>query len=50
RLNAYYDKWIADYKDGPLLVVEVDHMDFAENEEDFAKIISKINAQINGLF
>ena len=50
RLNTYYDKWIADYKDGPLLVVEVDHMDFAENEEDFAKIISKINAQINGLF
>lgn len=50
RLNAYYDKWIADYKDGPLLVVEVDNMDFAENEEDFAKIISKINAQINGLF
>jgi deoxyadenosine/deoxycytidine kinase len=49
-LNTYYDKWIADYKDGPLLVVEVDHMDFAENEEDFAKIISKINAQINGLF
>ncbi len=50
RLNTYYDKWIADYKDGPLLVVEVDNMDFAENEEDFAKIISKINAQINGLF
>lgn len=50
RLNAYYDKWIADYKDGPLLVVEVDNMDFAENEEDFAKIVSKINAQINGLF
>jgi deoxyadenosine/deoxycytidine kinase len=50
RLNTYYDKWIADYKDGPLLVVEVDQMDFAENEEDFAKIISKINAQINGLF
>jgi thymidylate kinase len=50
RLNSYYDKWIADYKDGPLLVVEVDNMDFAENEEDFAKIVSKINAQINGLF
>ena len=50
RLNTYYGKWIADYKDGPLLVVEVDNMDFAENEEDFAKIISKINAQINGLF
>lgn len=50
RLNTYYDKWIANYKDGPLLVVEVDNMDFAENEEDFAKIVSKINAQINGLF
>ena len=25
-------------------------VNFAENEEDFAKIISKINAQINGLF
>ena len=50
RLNAYYDKWIADYKDGPLLVVEVDHMDFAENEEDLGEIIAKVDSSLFGLF
>lgn len=50
RLNNYYDKWIEEYKDGPLLVVEIDKLDFEENPEDFAEVVSKIDAQINGLF
>jgi deoxyadenosine/deoxycytidine kinase len=50
RLNNYYEKWIEQYKDGPLLIVEVDKIDFAENEEDFAKVIQQIDSQIHGLF
>lgn len=50
RLNEFYNKWIEKYKDGPLLVVEVDNLDFASNEEDFAEVVRRIDAQIHGLF
>jgi deoxyadenosine/deoxycytidine kinase len=50
RLNGFYEKWIEKYKDGPLLTIEVDDNNFAENEEDFAKVIEKIDAQLFGLF
>ena len=50
RLNEYYNKWIDNYNDGPLLVVDVDNMDFANNEEDFADVVRRIEAQIHGLF
>jgi deoxyadenosine/deoxycytidine kinase len=50
RLNDYYNKWIEGYKEGPLLVVNVDANKFAENEEHFGEIITKIDAQIYGLF
>jgi deoxyadenosine/deoxycytidine kinase len=50
RLNEFYNKWIDKYTDGPLLVIEVDKNNFAENDEDFAEVVRRIDAQINGLF
>ncbi|HEX7846143.1 MAG TPA: deoxynucleoside kinase [Chitinophagaceae bacterium] len=50
RLNEYYNKWIADYKEGPLLVIDVDKNKFAERDEDFGDIIGKVDAQLYGLF
>jgi deoxyadenosine/deoxycytidine kinase len=50
RLNEFYNKWVDKYHDGPLLVVEVDNINFAENEEDFAEVVRRIDAQIHGLF
>lgn len=50
RLNENYNKWIAQYTDGPLLIIEVDNVNFAENDEDFAAVIRQIDAQIHGLF
>jgi len=50
KLNEYYTKWIADYKEGPLLVINVDENKFGEREEDFGKIITKIDGQLYGLF
>ncbi len=50
RLNSFYDKWIDQYTDGPLLVINIDKTDFAENEEDFAEVVRRIDAQIHGLF
>jgi deoxyadenosine/deoxycytidine kinase len=50
RLNEYYNKWIDGYKEGPLLIISGDENKFGEKEEDLGKIISKIDAQLYGLF
>jgi deoxyadenosine/deoxycytidine kinase len=50
RLNEYYNRWIESYKEGPLLIINVDNNRFNQNEEDLGKIIGKIDAQLFGLF
>ena len=50
RLNEHYESWIRGYKDGPVLIINVDDLNFAERKEDLAKVISKVNAELNGLF
>ena len=50
KLNEYYNRWTESYKEGPLLVINVDKNNFAENEEDLGVIINKIDAQFFGLF
>jgi deoxyadenosine/deoxycytidine kinase len=50
RLSERYESWIETYKDGKLLVVDADSMDFLGNPEDVSLIIDKINAELHGLF
>jgi deoxyadenosine/deoxycytidine kinase len=50
KLNEKYDKWINGYKLGKLLVLDKDNLDFANNTEDMAAIVEKIEREINGLF
>src|ERR1700761_5380677 len=50
RLNTFYTKWIDKYTDGPLLIIDVDNCNFADNEEDLADVVRKIDAQLHGLF
>lgn len=50
RLNEFYNKWIDNYKEGNLLVIDCDVNKFAEREEDFGEIIRKVDAQLYGLF
>ncbi|MGY8989387.1 MAG: deoxynucleoside kinase, partial [Flavobacteriales bacterium] len=50
RLNERYEAWIGEYKKGKALIIDVDNMNFVEDEEDLGKIIEKIDAEINGLF
>jgi deoxyadenosine/deoxycytidine kinase len=50
RLNERYEAWITDYKLGPLLIFNVDDMNFQDNPEDLAKIINQVESTINGLF
>ena len=50
RLNDFYNKWIESYREGPLLVVDIDKNKFPENEEHLGEIIGKIDAMLYGLF
>jgi len=50
RLNDLYNKWIDGYKEGSLLVIDVDKNKFPEVEEHLGEIITKIDAQLYGLF
>jgi deoxyadenosine/deoxycytidine kinase len=50
RLNERYEAWVSKYDKGNLLIIDVDHLDFVANPEDLGAIITKIDAQINGLF
>jgi deoxyadenosine/deoxycytidine kinase len=50
KLNEYYSKWISEYKEGKLLVIDVDKNKFGEREEDLGEIIRKIDAELYGLF
>ena len=49
-LNTLYEKWIENYKDGKLLIIDVDKLNFEERPEDFSLICDKIEAQLNGIF
>ncbi|MFM2268348.1 MAG: hypothetical protein RL757_1789 [Bacteroidota bacterium] len=50
KLNERYDNWIGDYKEGKLLVINVDEVDFLNSKVDLGEIISKVNGELNGLF
>jgi len=49
-LNERYEKWIADYTEGKLLVIDANNIDFLNNPEDFGKIINQVDGELYGLF
>lgn len=50
NLNHHYDHWTSNYKDGRLLVIDVNNLDFVANVEDFSYIVENIELELNGLF
>ena len=50
QLNQRYEAWASRYTLGKMLIVNVDNLNFEENQEDLSKIIDQINAQFHGLF
>jgi len=50
RLNERYEAWVSTYKKGKLLIIDVDNLNFVDNQEDLGYVIDRIDAQINGLF
>lgn len=50
RLNERYEAWISNYKEGKLLIIDKDDVDFENKPEDFGQVINKVEAMLNGLF
>ncbi len=50
NLNERYEEWISGYKQGKMLIVDVDNINFPENPEDLGTVIERINAELHGLF
>lgn len=49
-LNDRYESFISGYTMGKILVIDVDHINFAENAKDLRTVIDKIDANLHGLF
>jgi len=49
-LNDKYEKWISSYKEGKVLIIDVEKVRFEERKEDLGYIISLIDAEMFGLF
>lgn len=50
KLNDKYQKWINSYKEGKLLILDKDKLDFANKAEDLGFVIEEIEKKLNGLF
>lgn len=49
-MNERYENWISGYKEGNLLIVHNDNMDFKNNPEDLGTVIEMIERETNSLF
>jgi deoxyadenosine/deoxycytidine kinase len=50
HLNEHYQEWIGDYKEGKLLIIDVNNLDFVGRPEDFSFVVEKIEREMFGLF
>jgi len=47
KLNKRYDDWIKEYKEGPVLIIDSDNLDFKTEPEDLGKIIQMVEKEIS---
>ncbi len=50
NLNDHYNSWIANYKYGRVMTIDVNNLDFVARPEDLGFIMEKINIELFGLF
>lgn len=50
RLNERYEAWVYGYDKGNLLIIDVDDINFVDKPEDLGNIITRIDAELHGLF
>ena len=47
RLNERYEAWISTYDKGELLIIDLDDIDFVNNEQDLKNIIQEIDKKMS---
>ena len=50
RLNERYEAWVHNYDKGNLMIIDVDNINFVDNPEDLGNIITRVDAELHGLF
>jgi deoxyadenosine/deoxycytidine kinase len=50
NLNEHYERWIASYALGKLLIIDVNKLDFVNNVEDFADVVGRVELELNNIF
>jgi deoxyadenosine/deoxycytidine kinase len=50
RLHDYYESWASRYDSGRLLIIDIEQLNFADNQEDLAEVASRVSAELFGLF
>ena len=50
KLNQHYERWVARYTLGPKMIVDVDALDFVNNDADRASLLGRIDSRLFGLF
>ncbi len=50
KLNERYENWIQTYNHGKLLIINVDDIDFINNQEDLGTVITAVDGELHGLF
>lgn len=50
RLQRHYENWIEAYDLGPKMIVDVDELDFVNDDDDRRDVVSRIESRLFGLF
>ncbi len=50
QLNGRYEDWIERYELGPKMIVDVDELDFVNNDEDRSSLLRRIDSRLFGFF
>lgn len=50
RLQRHYEAWIEGYDLGPKMIIDVDELDFVNNESDRRDVLNRIDSRLFGLF
>jgi deoxyadenosine/deoxycytidine kinase len=50
RLQDHYEDWIEEYDRGPKLIIDIDELDFVNDEDDRRAVLNRIESRLFGLF
>ena len=50
KLNQRYENWISNYREGKLMVIDANSVDFKNKPEDLGRVIEMVDRELHGLF